>query len=81
MGEQFLRSYGEQEQDQEQEHQRVKTKKAPLREGPKYFLLHSLFAILTRRTQILSKSGGFTIPKVLQVSATSCPVDVSGYSQ
>ena len=37
LGEQFLRS--EQEQEQEQEHgenQTVKTKKAPLREGPNW---------------------------------------------
>ena len=38
MGEQFLRCYGEQEQ--EQENQTVKTKKPPLREGPKYFNLY-----------------------------------------
>ncbi len=40
LGKQFLRSEGEeqeeQEQEQEQENQTVKTKKAPLREGPKY---------------------------------------------
>ncbi len=34
VGEQFLRSYGEQEEREEQENQTVKTKKAPLREGP-----------------------------------------------
>ncbi len=37
MGEQFLRSEGEQQEQQEQEereNQTVKTKKAPLREGP-----------------------------------------------
>ncbi len=33
LGEQFLRSE-EQEREQEQENQMVKTKKAPLREGP-----------------------------------------------
>ncbi len=42
LGEQFLRS--EQEQEQEQEHgenQTVKTKKAPLREGPNCFKNHA----------------------------------------
>ncbi len=39
MGEQFLRSEGEQQEQQEQEereNQTVKTKKAPLREGPNF---------------------------------------------